>query len=920
MRPLTLTMSGFGPYAGKVEVDFTKFGSHGLYLITGDTGSGKTTIFDAITFALYGEASGKNREASMLRSKYASIDTPTEVELTFQYRDQTYRVKRNPEYERPKTRGEGTTVERANAEFYYPDGKVISKSREVDKAILEVLGIDCNQFTQIVMIAQGDFLKLLLASTDERKAIFRKIFRTERFQVLQEQLKARTNELERSIDRINSDLDHYIADVRCEDESPFSEEVAALQSQSLSIADSLNLIGKLIASDEEAAKNASDRWEKIKAEKTEATALKATAEGWARERTMLGSYKVRLETVLPERKAAEEVAKRAEEELKAAGDLSVEISKLTDKLPEYDKLDEEKAKLAAAEKSLTQVKETLMEKENDRDANGDAIKKLKEELESIGDVGAEKAEKEAAKETLKVKIKGFCDLLDRIEDLGKAREKLVKKQEDYKLAAQNAQNASAAYEAMNRLYLDAQAGILAQNLEDGKPCPVCGSTIHPAPASAAGEVPSEEELETAQKASSEAHETELEASQKAGTVKGEVESKEAALKTALKELNIEMDDDGNVDRIKALKAEAEDAAKSIEEAIKGIEKSMKRKETLGQKIPEAEKALKENEIAITDCKAEIARLEADIKHHNADIEALVKKLNYETKDAAETALEELKDRDKTLRDTVAAAKEDLVVKTETVNDLKSKISASEESLKEARDIDLESLKEKIAELNGQEKEAVDAQSLIAQRLAANKKAKREIENGMGVLAKLEEQFGWSKALSDTASGTVSGKDKIMLETYVQMTYFDRILSRANRRLLIMTGNQYELRRRKEASNLVSQSGLELDVLDHYNGTMRSVKTLSGGESFQASLCLALGLSDEIQSYSGGIKMDAMFVDEGFGSLDGDALEQAMRALAELTDGDRLVGIISHVEALKERIDRQVVVKKQITGGSEITIV
>ena len=222
MRPNKLIMSAFGPYAGRVELNLDKLGKSGLYLITGDTGAGKTTIFDAITYALFGEASGDNRETTMFRSKYADLDTPTLVELYFSYGDKEYYVKRNPEYERPRTRGDGVTTEKANAELKLPDGRIITKLKEVNNAIVEILGVDRNQFTQIAMIAQGDFLKLLLASTDERKKIFQKLFKTQNYYVLQEKLKSESGKLSHEYDEIKSSIEQYINGIACNEDNVLS--------------------------------------------------------------------------------------------------------------------------------------------------------------------------------------------------------------------------------------------------------------------------------------------------------------------------------------------------------------------------------------------------------------------------------------------------------------------------------------------------------------------------------------------------------------------------------------------------------------------------------------------------------------------------------------------------------------------------
>lgn len=587
MRPLNLTMSAFGPYAGRTTVDFSVLGTSGLYLITGDTGAGKTTIFDAITYALYGEASGESRESSMLRSKYATPETPTFVELTFLNGGKTYTVRRNPEYTRPKTRGTGTTVQKADAELTMPDGRIITKARDVTAAVTDIVGVDREQFARIAMIAQGEFRKLLLAQTDERKAIFRQIFHTGQYQALQNRLKEEAAALDRQCGELEAGLRQAAGSIRCD--APET------------LPDALNTDALLAA----------------------------------------------LDTLLH-----------------------------------------------ADEAALTQAQ-------------------------------AEHAETETQREQV-------------LSDLGKAEA------------------------------LEAARGKLA-------------------------------EAESAW--------TEAQAEMKAA---------QAALDTA---------------------TASQPEIQSRRQGITRLEDALRRYEQLDTLRAQAE--------------AERKRL----AQKRSDLDAA-----HARTDAAAKALE-----------------------TVRAEQLQRQISTC------------------------------DA------RLEQNRAARTAIDTRRQQHAAVRARWQWVHALAATANGAVPGKEKIMLETYIQTAYFDRILGRANTRLLIMSGGQYELRRCARAGDNRSQTGLELEVIDHYNGTARSVKTLSGGETFAASLSLALGLSDEVQATAGGVQLEAMFVDEGFGSLDSEALQQALAALVGVSGGSRIVGIISHVAELKDRIDRQIIVTKDRSGGSRVQV-
>ena len=920
MRPEKLKMSAFGPYAGSVTVDLDKLGQNGLYLITGDTGAGKTTIFDAITFALFGEASGENRETSMLRSKYAEAGTPTEVWLQFFCNDKKYRIKRNPEYERPKTRGEGFTTEKANAELYLPDGNVITKLKDVNREIESILGIDRNQFTQIAMIAQGDFLKLLLASTDERKQIFQKLFKTQKYAELQNKLKSEASELNRSYEEINRSLKQYIGGIVCEEEHSDFYEAELARSGSMLTEEVVAFLKRLIAGDEksEASMEKEKAAIQVQLDSVKKRITKASEILSAKKDLQKNEEAYQAET--EKEKLLQEKLFCEQERLSKTEEIGTAITKLEVSLPEYVELSE-KETLSQHNKKRIEDNERILENlQKSMVAYETSIRAFEEELESLKNVGEEKLKLESEEKELKSQNERLKSLAQDFQSVKEAAERREAASKTYIEKSDAFRRLNAIYTEKIKRYLDAQAGILAENLKEGSPCPVCGSTHHPHLAVKQEEVPTQEELDAFQKKVKRAETEASKWSEKAGRLKGEYEAKESSIKDEISTLLGEFSFEDAQQTLKERLSESTTLTQVLTQNMTEVQKRIDRKQAIEKELPRKRTELDDNENKQNDLINESTKLAAENQALKERITALKAKLAFASREEAEKKILSLKSEKQQIEDAYTHA-------VEAVNENKGRITALVAARKEIvkridneTDIDLEQEKEMQVQLEQKQKE-LDARS---KKTNSQRMANSRIVGNMEVELEAGEQTGeklrWVKALSDTANGTISGKEKVMLETYTQMAYFDRIIRRANIRFMVMSGGQYELKRRETAENNRSQSGLELDVIDHYNGTQRSVKTLSGGESFKASLSLALGLADEIQSSAGGIKIDTMFVDEGFGSLDEVSLDQAIQALASLTEGNRLVGIISHVKELKDRIDKQIVVKKERTGGSSITIV
>ena len=920
MRPLKLTLSAFGPYAGKTDFDFDKLGTGGLYLITGDTGAGKTTIFDAITYALYGDPSGNNREVSMFRSKYADLETPTFVKLTFKYKDNEYVVKRNPEYERASQRGSGVTKQTAGVELTLPDGKILTKTKEVDTAIKNIMGIDKNQFCQIAMIAQGDFLKLLLAPTKERIEIFRHIFKTKLYSDLQNKLKQEASSLDNNCLQIRQSITQYIAGINCDESSLYCVQVSKAKNNELPIDECISLLKKLLAEDSQSEETTAAEISNFEKQADKIKLNIQQGESISRAKLLLEQTQALLEKLSSEKIT---LAAALDDENKR----SVEIEKLTKdsatisaQLPEYDELSQKQTALAKNISLIEQNNLTLNKAKADIDTLKSQIESLNAESKTLEKCGEQKIILENDILSLNDRLSKLQQLLQSMETLKKNHEEHKKAVQIYKERQANVDSLDASYKEGHKLYLDAQAGILAESLKENMPCPVCGSLSHPKKASKPVDVPTKDELDALQKRLSAANKEVEMASQTAGKLNGAINEKMESTLTSIKELlgDINMNSATDIAKESIVKLQAK--IKSINSEIKQLSKNISRKDSIEKILPQSTKRLEELQGSINTISNTVTTYTSENKAIEERIADLKSKLLFSSKLEADTKI-------KSNNDTVLKIQNAIDLATKRLNECKEKLASSNatkvelsKQLEGKEEINLENEKNKLYELESNIKRLRAYKEEIHSRIVNNQSNYKNINLKSDELIEAEKQYVVVKSLSDTANGNITGKDKIMLETYIQMHYFDRIISRANARLVIMTGGQYDLVRRKEAVSKMGQSGLDLDVIDHYNGTERSVKSLSGGESFKASLALALGLSDEIQSSAGGIQLDTMFIDEGFGSLDEDSLAQAMNALASLASSNKLIGIISHVGELKQKIDKQIIVKKDKTGGSRAEII
>ena len=1005
MRPTQLTISAFGPYAGEIKLDMDALGDRGLYLISGDTGAGKTTIFDAITFALYGNASGEARRPKMLRSKYALPDAGTFVEMSFVYNGMEYSVRRNPEYMRAKQRGEGETKEKPDAELHMPDGRVITGDKAVTQEIETLLGLSREQFSQIAMLAQGSFSRLLSGKTEDRGIIFREIFGTRPYQQFQEKLKEQAKALYGQYADTRKSIEQYTGGVIPGDER---EDLAIRwkEAQKGSLEVMLALLEQMITADRE-EENALDGKMKAIREEMSALGLKlGKAQSASKVFKDLEAARLILDREAP-RLAAAKGNYNKEKEGQAERDiLMVTITKMEEAMKSYARYDGLAAGREECLKRIGRLKANALRNQEEEARWREQLLKEDNELAALKTAGEDYQAAQSAIEKLAEYRTRVDSLVGELSEYHRERKNLEQAQELYREADETRRRADQVYKSLYQRFLDNQAGILARELVEGSPCPVCGSTVHPAPAglgqaaggrnpAAGGRIPADtfpcpypdcdvtkELVDQAAKDSEARTRTASELSLKAGRLAGSLETRYTRMR---QQIDAEVGSWKEAWRERLNQAEDRGDGGAAGGGKTTLANIVTRFFGPAARMEQRQHFLKVWEDMLGELKDQLARQEAAAKKRAAECRARLKhkeeleKARVGHQKSLEEAGEkrqqvlklliEAEEREKGLEDQIKElagklpfkdrnqAREELAGKraafeagekafreaektylevSQKAADARSRMEALRAQLQDTepdteldagldRELTALGLARQMEELTAAQERAkaeLDLQeqkkSRIHHRLETNRAAYSRILKQKDAMEEIQQQWTWVKSLADTAAGEVGGKEKITFETYVQMAYFERIIARANTRFMVMSGGQYELKRCSEEDNR-GKSGLGLNVVDHYNGTQRSVRTLSGGESFQASLSLALGLSDEIQSAAGGIRLDTMFVDEGFGSLDEDTLNLAMKALGDLAEGRRLVGIISHVTELKERIERQIVVVKEKSGGSRARI-
>lgn len=875
MKPVKLVLSAFGPYRKKTVIDFTRFDKDGLFLITGDTGAGKSTIFDAIYFALYGNLLRGERDRKSVRSDYATLNEETYVEFTFEHKGEIWRVKRNPEYTRSVKNGEGTTVQKADASLER-DGKPIGKLRQISgslavtNAVEQIIGLTGSQFTQTVMIAQGDFMKILTADSAERMKLFQKIFRTERYAQLKGKLFELWSDAENEQKELNRDILREMKAIDPEEDFPDREKLL-VNAEDPASADKLVLLLKKLVSFETEAKDAAEAAQKdaekrildLTARITQAdndnklfkslSDLTASQKELACRREEMDGLQNRLE-----------MARRAQK-VSAKEDASVKAEALRIKSAQEAERDEKlKAEYEQRLPALEEAAQKALERAPEAEEAAMEAKRINDCLPTLG-----------KRDTLEAD-------LNRAQ---KARDKA------YKASAE----ADEAYAETKRLYYASQsADIAARELVEGQPCPVCGSVHHPRPAVLTETSVTREQFEQSDaeraKANEEFKKRDGRVIELTGTLDG--------LKKTLREMGISAKADAA-----ELREKADALAKKAQDLKTAVEKT-------GKALTDGKTAAASSAAAAVKAHQHAAEAAAQAEACKAEYRAEVLREGFPDENAYLTArgyISDIGTREKQLSD----YRENVKSVSDRINDLTKQLEGKTV-------IDLNKLKNEEESAEEAKQKAARTKENVSNRLHTHEGALDGIVRRVNVKKQKSEEWALVSELYFNVSGQLgkagNSTAKLTFEAYVQQHYFRQVIIAANQRLSLLTDGMFRLRIRPEAKNRQSQSGLDLEVYDRGTDAWRDVNTLSGGESFLTSLSMALGLSDAVMDRSGEIRLDTMFIDEGFGTLDDNALNNAIKLLSRLAGGKRLVGVISHMSELSDRIDNQIIVKKTREGS------
>ena len=927
MKPLKLTMSAFGSYAGKNVIDFTGQ-QQGIFLITGDTGAGKTTIFDAITYALYNQTSGGERNGNMMRSQYAQPETETYVELEFLYRGQTYRVRRNPDYKITKTLKNGKIREQKvphSVELTLPDGTVFpEKKNATDAKIIEILGLTADQFSQIVMIAQGDFLKLLYTKSDERKMIFSKLFRTDIYWKIQENLRRKSMEMDERIqenDRAFEQEKSRIILLPESEELPLDELVErlrerlkdALKEQNLRRANVEELnkkitkyeeINKLFVSLEKIRQTGRE----LEARQAESKERRKQIENARKADKVLVAEQQNLRQQQEVEQSAQAIAKMTET---LANDQEM-FESLKTQLQEVEA--KQKREAADIQKKMLALEQSFPSYEALQNARSEE-QQAKKVWEDLGKISEESFHKKKA---------GIAALKEQ----QKRQEQVVEQtKKNWEQTSLSASESAKHYEHMYEAFLKEQAGILAENLSAGCPCPVCGSTVHPDPAKLSDHAVTELEVEQAKKTRAAAEEKrdlayaafEAEKTEKQKLAQA-VEKEEADFvlaQTIAKQQRKEAEQNyvslqKTAEQIREKLvypslAEAKKQYAAMQKALEAAEQEIAKKRQKVSELAEAMNTLKGQKLAEEENQKTAKKLAVKTEKEYAK---LLEKSGFVSEETYHLAI--LPERSRSKLEREEKEYESQCLRQQSEQKLLEK-QVSGKTYTDTTELN-EQLKAEKQALKEAEKTYMELHTAYENDRSVLQNCAVYLEKGK----KLESEDQVIKSLSKTANGRLSGSAKIDFETYIQRQYFKQIIHEANKRLLTMSNHQFILKLKEEANTgRKTNEGLDLSVYSLVTDSERDVKTLSGGESFLAALAMALGLSDIVERSAGAIHPDMMFIDEGFGSLDAQSRQQAIEVLGALAGDSRMVGIISHVTELTEQIDRKLVVSRTDKGSRAV---
>lgn len=929
MRPLKLIMNAFGSYVQRTELDFTRLGTEGLYLITGDMGAGKTTIFDAITFALYGSPSGEFRRNEMMRSRNAAGDEPTEVELVFECMGKRYTVMRSLAYQREKKRGSGTTPEPARSLLIFPDDrKPLEKDGEVTAKITEILGINERQFKQIIMLAQGDFRKMLFAKSTERQEIFRKLLDTEMYKLFQLKIKETADNSVKDLESVKADIIRSIELTECGESQRLivaKENIIVGSLIDMSMLDTFSeLLRSLILSDETQKEKLSEELEKVK------KVIENIVGDIIAAQDRNGRYEEikRLKAGIPETEKKAVTLKREFESIHNENTpkikaLEKDITIIGENLSEYEKLDDILKELKKANDIAANGSKKIKFLEECRKNAEQELEEMKGKLNTLGSAGENAANLKAEKEQREREKDDIEALLRDINAYNDICGKLSAEQSKYRNADESAAQLENQAKILRNRYNNERAGLyadIASTLSDGIPCPVCGSAHHPNKAVRPDNSPDKTDVELAEKNAKSARKSADNLCNSCEKIKGGLESVCYSVDRKLTALNIECEPENAA-------MEAKKRLYSVNAEIMNISERIAEETSKNECRKELEKSIpdKENEVKVLGEKCVAINSETYMASVRAEelkkqSDGLKSKLRFSGKLDAENEIKSLRTQSATLSEAVQKAKNAMESAEKLLDDTRTRINAVSEQLPpNYAPVDIDALNDKQAQLKGREKKLSEMFNAINLRLKVNSGVLKKLTERIPQLNELEKRANLLNGLSDVSNGKGKEQSRATLEAFVQVEFFKDVLRRANIQFGQMTSGRFKLRCKETFTDKRCDHTLDINVFDCYIGKESDVRSLSGGESFLASLALALGLSETVRQSAGGIELETMFVDEGFGSLDDETLQQAMTALNGLTESGILIGIISHVSELKRSITKQIVVRKDGENGSRAEI-